>query len=78
MQLLTVSMASALKPAVVGLVSVANMLCCACPSGCVVVGAELIKSTPAIVGSKKTPRVFWYLQSTLKEIRYLQSTLREI
>ena len=36
MQLSTVSMASALGPAVVRLVSVADMLCCACLSGCLV------------------------------------------
>ena len=36
MHLPTISMASAFEPAVVGLVSVADMLCCACLSGCLV------------------------------------------
>ena len=36
LQLVTVSMASVLKPAVVGLVLIANKLQSACPSGCLV------------------------------------------
>ena len=40
-------------------------------------GAELIKSTLAIVGfQRKAPRVFVYLRSTLREIRYPTKYIR--
>jgi hypothetical protein len=48
-------------------------------SPALIIGAELIKKYASYCKiKKKTPRVFLYLQSTLKEIRYLQSTLKEI